>query len=158
MLKKIISIVFIASLFIGCSDVINIESPRKTIKKVNEFVIAEGRWKALPETTAKIISKINFTSIACYRNNKTCRETISLVYDPKQDRKTGNYLLYSHTYTYQITDWTNDIIKAKWDATVANFEITISLKDNLAEKIYRETKARGSETSNPDIYGRWVLE
>jgi hypothetical protein len=158
MLKNIISIIFIASLLFGCSDLNNIESPRKSIKKVDEFVFAEGRWKALPETKARIISRINFTSITCDRNNKTCKEIISLVYVPKEHRLYENYILYSQNFTYQITDWTNDIIKAKWDAPVADVEITISLKDNFAEKSYRETKARGSESSNPDIYGKWVLE
>jgi hypothetical protein len=28
----------------------------------------------------------------------------------------------------------------------------------FAEKSYRETKARGGESSNPAIYGKWVLE
>ena len=158
MLKNIISIIFIASLLFGCSDLNNIESPRKSIVKVDEYVFAEGRWKALPGTKARIISRINFTSITCDRNNSTCKEIISHVYAPKESRLYENSILYSQNFTYQITDWTNDLIKAKWDAPVADVEITISLKDNFAEKSFRETKARGSETSNPDIYGKWVLE
>ena len=67
-------------------------------------------------------------------------------------------MLYSIKITYQITDSTNDIIIAKWDAPVADVELKISLKDRFAERSYRETKARGDETSNPEIYGKWVLE
>lgn len=159
MLKIIISIIFIAVLLFGCSDLNDIRSPRKSINKVDEFVLAEGRWKALSGTNARIISKINFTSITCDRNNMTCNETISYVYAPKEHGRTDdNYKLYSLDFTYQVTDWTNDIIKAKFNAPVADTEITISLKDNFAEKSYRETKARGEETSNPEIYGKWVLE
>lgn len=158
MMKKIISIIFIASLLIGCSDLNDIRSPQKSIKKVDKFVFASGRWKALPGTNARIISRINFTSITCDRNNKTCEENISLVRDPKEDTMYKNYMLFINNFTYQITAWTNDIIKAKWEAPVADVEITISLKDNFAEKSYRETKARGNESSNPDIYGKWMLE
>lgn len=125
---------------------------------MDKFVFVEGRWKALSGTNARIISRINFTSITCDRNNKTCEEIISFVRNPKEDTMYNNYMLFSNKYTYQITDWTDGIIKAKWYAPVADVEITISLKDNFAEKSYRETKARGSETSNPDIYGKWVLE
>ena len=158
MLKNIISILFVAFLLFGCSDLYNIDSPSKDIKKVDEFVFAEGRWKALSGTTARIISKINFTSITCDRNSKTCKEIISYVYAPKESRIYKNSTLYSDKFTYQIIDWNNDVIKAKWDAPVADIEMTISLKDNFAEKSYRETKARGSESANPDIYGKWVLE
>ncbi len=158
-MKKFISIIFIAFLLIGCSDLNDIRSPRKSIKKVDEFVLAEGRWKALLGTNARIISKINFTSITCDRSTRTCNEITSYVYAPKEHGRTDdNYRLYSIHFTYQVTDWTNDIIKAKFDAPVADIEITISLKDNFAEKSYRETKARGDETSNPEIYGKWVLE
>jgi len=158
MIRKMIFVIFIISLLIGCSDLNDIRSPRKNIRKAENLVFASGRWKALPGTSAKIISKINFTSITCDHSNKTCEENISLVRDPKEDTMYKNHMLFSHNFTYQITDWTNDIIKAKYEAPVGNAEITISLKDNFAEKSWRETKARGSESSNPDIYGKWVLE
>jgi hypothetical protein len=125
---------------------------------VNEFVFVEGRWKALPGTTTRIIARINSTSITCDYNNRTCKETISLLFVPEEHRLFKDYMLYGQNFTYQITDWSNDTIKARWDAPVADVEIKISLKDNFAEKGYRETKARGSETANPDIYGKWVLE
>jgi hypothetical protein len=69
-----------------------------------------------------------------------------------------NNLLYNQAFTYQIIDWTNDIINAKREAPVADIQITISLKDNFAEKSFRETKARGSDTANPNVYGKWILE
>lgn len=158
MLKNIISIIFILSLLVGCSDLNDIRSPNRNIQKVDGNVFVEGRWKALSGTTARIISKINSTSITCDRNSKTCKEMISYVYAPKESRIYKKSILYSDKFTYQIVDWNNDVIKAKWDAPVADIEITISIKDNFAEKSYRETKARGSESANPDIHGKWVLE
>ena len=125
---------------------------------MGDFVFAEGRWKALQGTKPNIISKINFTHITCNRNNMTCEEIESLVFTPKEQPVLKDNLLYSQEFTYQIINWTNDIIKAKRDAPVADIDITISLKDNFAEKSFRETKARGSDTANPSIYGKWVLE
>jgi hypothetical protein len=157
-MREMISIIFIVLLLIGCTDSNDIRSPRKSIQKVEQFVFASGRWKVLPGTNSKIISKINFTSITCDHGSKVCEETTSLFRNPKEDTMYDNYMLFSQHFTYQITDWRDDTIKAKYEASVGDAEITISLKDNFAEKSWRETKARGSESSNPDIYGKWVLE
>ena len=88
----------------------------------------------------------------------TCKEIESLVFTPKEQPILKKNALYHHQFTYEIIDLDNDVIKAKRSAPVANVEITISLKDNFAEKSFRETKARGSETANSDHYGKWVLE
>jgi len=88
----------------------------------------------------------------------TCKEIESLLFTPKEQPILNNNLLYNQEFTYQIIDWSDDTIKAKREPLVADVEITISLKDNFAEKNFRETKARGSDTANPDVYGKWVLE
>jgi hypothetical protein len=156
--KKIILFIFLAALATSCNDLNSIETPRKTIKKNGNFVSAEGRWKAMPGTKPGIISQINFTSISCDHNIMTCKETESLLFTPKEQPVLKASLLYNQEFTYQIIDWSADTIKAKREPLVADVEITISLKDNFAEKSFRETKARGSDTANPDVYGKWVLE
>jgi len=158
MRKKIIPFIFIAALLTSCNDLNSIETPRKSIKKNANYVSAEGRWKAMPGTKPGIISKINFTSITCDRNKMTCKEIESLLFTPKEQPILKDNLLYNQGFTYQIIDWSDDTIKAKREPPVADVEITISLKDNFAEKSFRETKARGSDTANPDVYGKWVLE
>ena len=158
MQKKIIPLIFITALLMGCSNPNSIETPRKNIKKDRNFVFAEGRWKAMPGTKPGIISKINFTSITCDCNNMTCKEIESLLFTPEEQPILKNNLLYNQEFTYQIINWSDDTIKAKRETPVADIEITISLKDNFAEKSFRETKARGSDTANPDVYGKWVLE
>jgi len=157
-MKKINFLIFAVLLLCGCSDLNSIESPPKSIIKKDNFVFAEGRWKALPGTKPNIISKINFTSISCNKNDMSCKEIESILFTPKEQPIIKNNLLYNQEFSYQIIDWSDDIIKAKREAPVADIEITISLKDNFVEKSFRETKARGSETANPDIYGKWILE
>jgi hypothetical protein len=158
MTKKIILFIFIAALVTSCNDPNSIETPRKNIKKTGNIVSAEGRWKAMPGTKSGIIPKINFTSITCNRNKMICNEIESLLFTPKEQPVLKANLLYNQEFTYQIIDWSEDTIKAKRETLVADVEITIFLKDNFAEKNFRETKARGSDTANPDVYGKWVLE
>ena len=158
MTKKIILFIFIAALVTSCNDPNSIETPRKNIKKTGNIVSAEGRWKAMPGTKPGIISKTNFTSITCDRNKMTCNEIESLLFTAKEQPVLKANLLYNQEFTYQIIDWSEDTIKAKREPIVADVEITISLKDNFAEKNFRETKARGSDTANPDVYGKWVLQ
>lgn len=45
--KKIISLIFITVLLIGCSDLNSITTPPKSIQKAENFVFVEGRWEAL---------------------------------------------------------------------------------------------------------------
>jgi hypothetical protein len=49
MQKTIIPFIFITALLMGCYNLNSIETPRKSIKKNGTFVLAEGRWKAMPK-------------------------------------------------------------------------------------------------------------
>jgi hypothetical protein len=85
-----------------------------------------------------------------------CEENIAVLATP-QDTPPGN-TLYVLSTQYKIISWSNDIINARYEAPVAEFELKISVRDEFAERTFRETKARGSETANPNIYAHWVLE
>jgi len=158
MRKNMIFLMLATVLLVGCHDLGNIDSPKKRIKQDGNTVLAEGRWKAIPGTKAGIISAINSTSITCDRKTMTCREVESLLFTPKEHPFLNHNILYNQEFTYQIIDWSDNIIRAKREALVADVQIAISLRDNFAEKSYRETRARGSDTANPDVSGKWVLE
>lgn len=157
-MKKITSILFIVLLVIGCSDIDSIKSPRKYINKTENIIFTEGRWEATSPTKPGIISKINFTSITCDINNMECTEMESLLFTPKEQTFLKESTLYNQIFVYQIIDWSNDTIKAKRETPVADIEIIISLKDNYAEKSFRETKARGSNSANSEVSGKWILK
>jgi hypothetical protein len=144
----------------GCTDLNTIGSPPKSINinKKDNIILAKGRWKALSETKAKLISKINTTAIACDHKNMTCKELASFVFTPKELPLSKNNQLYSQESIYPIIDWTDDIIKAKKEGPAVDTEIIISLKDNFAEKNFLEPKVVGNETPNLDVYGKWILE
>lgn len=160
MQEKMILLIFIAALLMGCTDLNSIGSPAKSINinKKDNLVLAKGRWKVMSETKEKLISKINSTSITCDHKNMTCKELASFVFTPKELPLSKNNLLYSQESSYPIIDWTDDIIKAKKEGPVVDTEITISLKNSVAEKSFLVPKADGNEPANLDIYGKWVLE
>ncbi len=158
MQEKIISLIFIAALLLGCSDLNSIGSPQKSLTKKDNIVLAKGRWKAMSETKAKLISKINSTAIICDRKDMTCKEIASFVFTPKEQPLLKSNQLFSQESTYPIIDWTDNIIKAKKETPVVDIEIKISLKDHFAEKSFLEPKAIGNEPANLGIYGKWILE
>ncbi len=59
---------------------------------------------------------------------------------------------------YNIIDWSGDTIRAKYEGPVADIELRISVKDKVGERSYRETKSRGSEKSDPNVFQSWILE
>ena len=136
-MKPFLWVTVIASLLLGCSDLDSIRSPLKNIKARDKEVFVEGRWNALPGTKPGIIPKLNFTSISCNYDSMTCDEIEALVFTTKDDPSIKDSLLYTQRFYYQITRWDDGIIKAKRDAPVADIEITVSLKDNFAEKSFR---------------------
>jgi len=137
-----------------------IQSQFKTIHSAGNHVLVTGRWKRTTGTVK--LNKppiINTTTIKCDKLNMTCSEIIAGVVTPREEPKLFEkpYLFIEET-NYKIINWSNGIINAKHEAPVADFELRISLRDNVAERKSRETKARGSSTSEPKNYESWELE
>jgi hypothetical protein len=136
-----------------------IMSASKGFSSIDKHVFVQGRWKRTGgNVKLNIPPRINTISITCDKNSMTCKEIIASVVTPQEEPLFEKPELFIAETIYQIVDWSNDVIIAKYEAPVANFELRISLKDKLAERRWRETKARGSKTSNPNNYLQWILE
>jgi len=133
-----------------------IRSPDKRIQLYDYLVIVEGRWKKSASSTSNLLARINTAYITCNKHSMTCEENTAVLSTP-QDALPAN-LLYIVNVNYKIISWSDGIIKAKYEAPVADFDLRISLLDKFAERSFRETEARGSETANPNVFGHWVLE
>lgn len=161
-LKKLKSVLICAVLFSclpACSNVDQIESPIKNFQTSEGFVAIQGRWKRTDGNFFRP-HRINTTSITCDRSTMICREIIAEVLIKKEaaEFKYDNPRLFIDDTTYEIITWSNDVITARYLAPVADFELKISIKDQFAERHWRETKARGVETSDPKNFGQWILE
>lgn len=158
--KEALICIFLLSLTLSCSQTNQIESPMKNIMSNKGYVNIQGRWKKISGNYSFGLPRINTVNLTCEKETMTCKETIAELVSPKEE-PIFNFKkpqLFIFETTYEIITWTDEIIYAKYSAPVADFELTISIKDNLAERHWRETKARGVETSNPKNYGYWILE
>ena len=142
----------------SCSRAEDISSPIKDIRPIDNYVLLQGRWKKTTKTNYHKLSRINSTYITCNKKSMTCKENTAVLVTPEDEPGLKLRTLYVVSLTYQIVDWSADIINAKHKGPVADFEIRISIRDNFAERSFRETKARGSETANPNVYEHWILE
>jgi hypothetical protein len=80
------------------------------------------------------------------------------LYTPEDQPKNPSSFLSILPFEYSILDWSDETIRAKYAARVADFELKISLKDGFTERSFRETKARGFEKSDPNVFETWILE
>jgi len=141
-----------------------IESPPKDIRLVENSAFVQGCWKKTADTrhTINKPSQINTVSIHCDKNSMTCKEIIAELVAPEEMFYKKGTLeakkLFIDETDYKIVDWSDEIILAKYAAPVADFEIRIFIKAGLAIRNWRETKARGNQTADPNIYAEWILE
>ena len=150
----------LCSLLEGCSRTdINTEvgSPKLRVTVDDSFLTFEGRWRTVSDTGARI-PRLNTAEGLCVKPTMTCTENIAKLYGenewPGQPR---GILKVASTY-FKIIEWSNARIVARYDAPVADIELRISLADTAAERSFRETKARGSQTADSKNAGHWILE
>lgn len=155
---KVMFLTLLASLlsFLPAYSKDEIRSPTKRVLLYDYLVIVEGRWKQTASSGSNLLARINSAYVTCNKLSMTCEENIAVLAAP-QDTPPAN-LLYIVSTKYKINSWSDDIIKARYEALVADFDLRISVRDKFAERSFRETKARGSETANPNVFGHWVLE
>jgi hypothetical protein len=155
---QIIFLTLLASLlcFLPACSKDDIRSPDKRIQLYDYLVIVEGRWKQTASSGHKLLARVNSTYITCNKLSMTCEENTAVLATPQDDPPTN--LLYIVNIKYKISEWSEAMIKARHEAPVADFDLRISVRDKFAERSVRETKARGSETADPNVFGQWVLE
>ena len=146
---------------LSCSRIDSIRSPQKTfrIDKVDgTYAYLTGRWRATfqPELVM-MIPKVNTVSIECNNREMACTEILAILFTSAEDKIVGN-VLTTMKNNYQIVEWSDSLIRAEIKAPVADIELRIALVDKSAERSFRETKARGSDTADPTISRHWVLE
>ena len=137
-----------------------IQSDLKRINTVGNNVFVKGRWKSLGGNSRyHKIPQLNTVRITCYKEAMICKEIIAKLVTPLEESMFDTPRLSIRERTYRVIDWSVDkILHAIYETPAANFELKISVQDALAERHWRETKARGSDTSNPNLFENWALE
>ena len=142
----------------ACSQPEEIQSPWRKINFEQNYVMFEGRWRSIAQTSSKKLTKLNTVSAECYRETKTCQEHIARLYGKGEWAPySGGYLSVT-TLEFRVIEWSKARIVARHEAPGADCEIRVSLSDRSVERSFHETKARGSDTAETKIAGQWVLE
>ncbi len=87
-----------------------------------------------------------------------CFESEAKVITSEETKVLKESLLTIDRFEYQIIEWSDTLLRAKREAPVADVELRVSFADKSVEKSFRETTARGSETSNPEVFEYWILK
>jgi hypothetical protein len=149
------------SLAIGCTPNPgeNVDSPKRKVDTVGRsYVTFEGRWRTISESGSRSIPRLNTAVGYCEKATMTCNENIAKLYSKDEWPGHPNGFLRVAGTDFKVIEWSKDRIIARYEAPVADLELRISLSDGSAERSFRETKARGSDTADPKIAGHWVLE
>lgn len=165
----IISVFFLFVLFTNSAhcrelrDIDQIFTDLKSITITKNYVLVKGRWKKYAENKKADMNKpprVNTVSITCNKNTMICFEAIAGIVTPKDHKMGGSStFLKIEEINYRILKWSNDIIVAKnAESRVSDFILRISLQDKTAERYRGETKARGCESCDPEIFERWIIE
>src|SRR5881296_613290 len=112
----------------------------------HQTLFMNGRWvvKTAPEHSS--LPTANSVQVICVHDRQRCTESLALLYSPtdhamSSDR--GSYLAVL-TQEYEVVEWTETTITARAQPRAANLEIRVSLLDHSADRVARETAARGA--------------
>src|SRR5437867_3831501 len=112
----------------------------------SQLLFLQGRWavKTAPEHSS--LPTANSVQVICSRDTQKCTESLALLYtpgDPAMPSNGGSHLAVL-TQEYAVVEWTDKTITARGDPRAADLEIHVSLLDHSAERLARETSARGA--------------
>ena len=134
----------------------------KKIWTAENYVFVQGRWKSSGGNSRfHKIPQINTFNITCDKEAMVCKEIIAELVTPREESMYDfdKPLLLIKERTFRVIDWSVDkILHAIYETPPANVELRISIQDALAERHWRETKARGAHLSNPKYFENWILE
>jgi hypothetical protein len=102
----------------------------------------------------------NSVQVICARDTQKCTESLALLYtpgDPSMPSNGGSHLAVL-TQEYAVVEWTDTAVTARAEPRAADLEIRVSLLDHSAERVARDTSARGASVSEAGNVEHWVFE
>jgi len=113
----------------------------------------KGRWTLISDASFERIPVVNSAHIECYKPERRCKEELAFLYT-NADKSVRSNEVSSNTlrpisFEYKIIEWTDTHVRAKHEAPAADIELNIKVSDQYAERVFRETSARGVKGANP---------
>ncbi|SRR6266849_7469388 len=119
-----------------------------------EWVSATGRWQKSAGNLNKSPA-INTLEIWCDKGLGSCRETRAILTTPKDSDFQSPAHLFTYYHEYRIVSWSDGNLIAREETPAFDIDLKISVTDKVVEKNWRETRARGNETADPN---NWLIE
>lgn len=139
------------------SAALPIELRTKSITTLGDYVVINGHWKQIAGPKAGV-AKLNSIYLECSKTKRVCEETRAEIWTSDEWKTDRLTLEIQPSEVFPILSWSNGTIVARREAPVADIDLKISTTDQTAERSFRETRARGSETADPNVWRQYVLE
>ena len=130
----------------------------KKVTVLDGEVEASGRWVSAVLLPAPVLPQINSVEVVCSRARGICQEAVASLYTQDDVPQLPRPFLTVSLSEYKVTRWDASGVTASSPKPAADVEIQIDLKTQAIIRQYRETKARGNQTANPDRVIRWELK
>ena len=112
-----------------------------------------GRWTLISDAPFERIPIVNSAHIECYKPERRCKEELAFLYTNAdksvRDKEVSPNTLRPISFEYKIIEWTDTYVRAKHEAPAADVELNIKVSGQYAERMFRETTARGITDANP---------
>lgn len=136
-----------------------IQSHLKSVSAIDNYVFMQGRWtRDGGNARGSKPPRINTVVVTCDKTTMTCNEVIAELVTPQEESMFHKPQLYINETTYRVVNWTHNTIRATYDAPAAYFELRISIRNKMAERLWYETKVHENKTSSPINFKRWILQ
>lgn len=141
----------------GCMGHVEMDPSPKwfVVDDASSSVSFHGQWRPTAQAGVVMNWAANTVDVRCDQASARCEEALALLYAP--GGPFPRHGLDVVRLTYNVSEWTNSLIRAESAGPAGDFELRISLANKVAERSFRETKGRGSETADPSIVRNWVL-
>ena len=123
-------------------------------------VVIEGTWRIVTGRPSVEIPHVNSVRVECHRAARQCVEYAAKLIGPSDDASgfVKRSTLFLMREEFRVLEWSQDVIVARAEPRAADVELRISLVDRTAERMSRETAARGAQGANPTGLNVWRLE
>ncbi len=143
-----------------CGEQIKTDQKNFLVSGDGRYVVLQGTWRRTSQQPTVEVPYLNSVRIECDRGARMCNEYIAK-FIQKRDDPLGAVerpYLFLMKEQFRVIEWTGTAITARAEPRAADIDLRISLTDRTAERVSRETAARGAQGANPQNVTQWALE
>lgn len=125
-----------------------------------QVLVVTGSWRLTSQNPSLEVPAVNSVRIECDRASRTCNEYIAKFAQHSDDPLVDvqHPYLWLGKEQYEVKEWTSSTLTARAQPRAGDIDLRLSLVDKSAERLSRETGARGAQGANPSAVSHWTLK